>query len=630
MVKELKVSGLTQSYGNKVLFNDINFSIFSNQHVGLVGINGTGKTTFLNVIAGKSKADSGEIKKPKDYRIGHLEQDPDFDPEKTVLETVYDGDTPLMQAVREYEQALYDLEKDPENKRNQDKFTRAEEQMNTQQAWTANSQAKSVLTNLGITQMQSKMENLSGGQVKRTMLAQVLIQSPDLLILDEPTNHLDYPMISWLENYLSEYKGALLMVTHDRYFLDRTVDKIIELSSGNLYSYEGNYQSFVRQKSEREAQEVEQAHKSQQLYKQELAWMREGVRARGTKQQARVDRFSNLESQVKNQSSSQELEMGFQSKRLGKKVLELKDASLSIDGKTILSDFNILIQNDERLGITGKNGSGKSSLLNNFAGRFPLDEGVLEVGETVRIAYYTQTNEGMEDDQRLIDYLQEISEEAKTAEGHVRNVRQLLEQFLFPRNVHHQKIGTLSGGEKRRLYLLSLFLREPNVLLLDEPTNDLDIETLTILESYIQDFPGAVIAVSHDRYFLDKVADKLLVFQGEGQIDDYLGNMTDYLEQNTQPGARESTPQAAEPKTKKIREEKTKEKTRLNYHEQKEWETIEEEMFTLDERIAEIPEEMEKAGNDLNRLQELEKERQELNEELEEKMERWEYLSQYV
>lgn len=531
MLKELKVTDLKKTYGEKDLFDQISFLVHEKDRIGLIGTNGTGKTSLLNIIAGIDSGDGDRqtVFYPTDYRIGYLSQAAEFSDELTVLQAVFQGNSPLIQTVRAYEEALIELGENGEDPDVQKRYAKAEEQMNKEDAWTTDTNAKIILQKLGISELDKKISTLSGGQKKRVSLAQVLIDEPDLLLLDEPTNHLDYEAIEWLENYLKQYRGALLMVTHDRYFLDRVANRIFELSFGKLYEYKGNYEAYVLEKAERDRVEVEQEEKRKRLYKQELAWMRAGVQARGTKQQARINRFEDLKENLYQVNQEDDLELNLATQRLGKKVLEIKDGSYRINDQTLLEHLDLLIQSRERLGITGKNGAGKSTLLNILAGRIPLDSGTMSIGETVHLAYYTQENEEMAPDKRMIAYLQEAAEEAKTADGSQIGVAELLERFLFPRFMHGTLIGKLSGGEKRRLFLLKLLIQQPNVLLLDEPTNDLDIATLTILEDYFRSFPGAVITVSHDRYFLDKVADKLLVFQGNGKQELYYGNMSSYL-----------------------------------------------------------------------------------------------------
>lgn len=629
-MREFKVEGLSQSIGAKQLFNQVDLSIMDHDKIGLIGINGTGKTTFLNTITGRTPSDSGTITKPKDYTISYLTQKHEMDLEQTILDTVYAGENPLMTTVKEYERVLSQLESNPTDPKIQEQFTRIEQQMTTMDAWNASTSAKSILSRLGITNLDQKVGNLSGGQQKRVQLAQVLIQKPDLLILDEPTNHLDYHMISWLEEYLKAYKGAVLLVTHDRYFLDRVVTQIVELSFGTLQFYQGNYQDYVRQKAEREEIENQQRHKDKQLYKKELAWMREGVRARGTKQEARKSRFHDLKERVNNQPSNESIKMNLEGARLGKKVIEFEDACFQRDQAVILDNFNLLIQKNDRIGVTGKNGSGKSTFLNLLTGRLQLDQGKLEIGETVKIAYYTQNNEDLDPNKRVIEYLREVAEEVQAADGTMVSVTQLLEQFMFPKESHGSYIRSLSGGEKRRLFLLKLLMQQPNVLVLDEPTNDLDIQTLTILEDYIDHFSGAVISVSHDRYFLDKISNKLLVFQGEGRIEEHFTSLTEYLENKREESSSKKQSRPEKQKTVNRSEKQSKQKTKLNYHEQKEWASIEDEIEALENQLEAVQQEMVEAGSDFAKISELNAQQSELEEKLEVKMERWEYLSEFV
>ena len=625
-MKELKVTDLKKTYGEKDLFDQISFLIHEKDRIGLIGTNGTGKTSLLNIIAGIDSGDGDRqtVFYPTDYRIGYLSQAAEFSDELTVLQAVFQGNSPLIQTVRAYEEALIELGENGEDPNVQKRYAKAEEQMNKEDAWTTDTNAKIILQKLGISELDKKINTLSGGQKKRVSLAQVLIDEPDLLLLDEPTNHLDYQAIEWLENYLKQYRGALLMVTHDRYFLDRVANRIFELSFGKLYEYKGNYEAYILEKAERDRVEVEQEEKRKRLYKQELAWMRAGVQARGTKQQARINRFEDLKENLYQVNQEDDLELNLATQRLGKKVLEIKDGTYRINDQTLLEHLDLLIQSRERLGITGKNGAGKSTLLNIRAGRIPLDSGTISIGETVRLAYYTQENEEMAPDKRMIAYLQEAAEEAKTADGSQIGVAELLERFLFPRFMHGTLIGKLSGGEKRRLFLLKLLIQQPNVLLLDEPTNDLDIATLTILEDYFRSFPGAVITVSHDRYFLDKVADKLLVFQGNGKQELYYGNMSSYLLKQKE------LQQPAEKVKPKTQSKEPAGKKKLSYMEQKEWETIEEDIAELEEKISLLQEEMNHQGDDFTRLQELQNDVSEAEAQLEEKMARWEYLSEWA
>lgn len=627
-MKELKVTGLHKTYGEKTLFYDLNFMIHEKDRIGLIGINGTGKSSLLKIIAGIESGDGdlNPLDYAKDYRIAYLAQESDFDNNQTVLQAVFESDSIKVQVVREYEQALQQLAEDGNNNQAQKRFAKAEAAMNEQDAWQTDTNAKIILQKLGIHQLHEPIKNLSGGQQKRVGLAQVLIDEPDLLLLDEPTNHLDYDAITWLENYLKNYRGALLMVTHDRYFLDRVTNRIFELSNGELQEFSGNYEHYLAAKAERERVNAEVEQKKKQLYKQELAWMRAGAKARTTKQQARINRFEDLKESMGQTKNEEQVAIEMATKRLGKKVIEFKQANYAYDNKVILTNFDLLVQARERIGITGENGAGKSTLLNIISGKIPLQSGILTIGETVRMAYYTQQNDVMDPNQRMINYLQEVAEMVKKNDGTQVSVTEMLERFLFPRQTHGTPIGKLSGGEKRRLFLLKLLMGQPNVLLLDEPTNDLDIATLTVLEDYLDTFPGAVLTVSHDRYFLDKVAEKLLVFKGNGVINSYFGSITDYLAENTADISVATT-------TKKVAESLTKEATtkkKLTYMEQKEWQTIEEDITLLEEKIATLAEEMNHQGADFTKLQELQKQISESEKILEDKMQRWEYLSEFA
>lgn len=629
-MKLLRADNLDKNYGTKQLLDNVSFLIKEKDRIGLIGINGTGKSTLVKILSGKDHVEKGSIDYPNDYKIGYLSQDTIFSEDISVLDAVFDDDTPVMKAIRSYEKALVDLAQDGENPAVQKAYEKAEEAMNKEDAWLAETSAKTILNKLGILFLDKKVSELSGGQQKRLGLAQVLIQSPDLLLLDEPTNHLDYETIQWLEDYLNHYQGSLIVITHDRYFLDRVTNRIFELANGTLHEYTGNYQAYLVQRAEREEQEKKSLHKNKQLFKQELAWMRAGVKARGTKQQARINRFNDLKDKVSGSSDKGNLEFSVGTKRLGKKVIEIEHANFKIANQVILKDFELLVQANERLGITGENGSGKSTLLNLIAGNLTLDSGVIELGETVNIGYYTQTNDTLDESKRIISYLQEIAEEVKQQDGTVISVTEMLERFLFPRNVHGTLISKLSGGEKRRLYLLSILIQQPNVLLLDEPTNDLDVETLTILEDYLSDFPGAVIAVSHDRYFLDKTMDKLLIFKGQGDMTTFYGSMSDYVEQTGEQESFEKTTKSTT--TKKVDKVVSNdgEKKKLTYKEKIEWDTIEEDIAQLEENIESLNEQMLDNSSDAIKLQDLQATLTTTEQTLEDKLERWEYLSEFA
>ena len=614
------VEKLTKSVGDKTVFQEISFIIHDLDRIGLIGVNGTGKTTLLDVLSGKSGFD-GDVypfSAKSDYKISYLTQEPDFDEEKTVLDTVLSSDLREMQLIREYEllMAAYDEAK-------QARLDKVMAEMDSLHAWEIESQVKTVLSKLGISDLAAKISQLSGGLRRRVQLAQVLLSEADLLLLDEPTNHLDIDTIEWLTNFLKNSKKTVLFITHDRYFLDNISTRIFELDGGSLIEYQGNYQDYVRLKAEQDERDAALLHKKQQLYKQELSWMRRQPQARATKQQARINRFHDLKSDLAGQTNQTDLEMNFETSRIGKKVIEFQDVDFAYGDKQILSHFNLLLQNKDRLGIVGDNGVGKSTLLNLIAGQLQPQSGQVIIGETVRVAYFSQRIGGLDESKRVINYLQEVAEEVKSGSG-TTSIAELLEQFLFPRSSHGTLIEKLSGGEKKRLYLLKLLLEKPNVLLLDEPTNDLDIATLTVLENFLQGFAGPVITVSHDRYFLDKVASKILAFE-DGQVREFFGNYTDYLDEKA---FRQSSAAISQKKEKEKPVKAREQKKRMSYFEKQEWETIEADIEELEARIAAIETEMEQNGSDFTKLSELQKELDDKNEQLLEKYERYEYLSE--
>ncbi|RSI07498.1 ABC-F family ATP-binding cassette domain-containing protein [Streptococcus sanguinis] len=614
------VDKLTKSVGDKTVFRDISFIIHDLDRIGLIGVNGTGKTTLLDVLSGKSgfDGDVSPFSAKTDYKIAYLTQEPDFDEEQTVLDTVLSSDLREMQLIREYELLLtaYD-----ENQQSRLEVVMSE--MDSLHAWEIESQVKTVLSKLGLTNLSLKVGQLSGGLRRRVQLAQVLLGDADLLLLDEPTNHLDIDTIEWLTHFLKNSKKTVLFITHDRYFLDNISTRIFELDGGRLIEYQGNYQDYVRLKAEQDERDAALLHKKQQLYKQELSWMRRQPQARATKQQARINRFHDLKKDLVGQTTDSNLEMNFETSRIGKKVIEFQNVDFAYNQKPILSQLSLLIQNKDRIGIVGDNGVGKSTLLNLIAGKLQPQAGQLIIGETVRVAYFSQQIEGLDESKRVINYLQEVAEEVKIGSG-TTSIAELLEQFLFPRSTHGTLIEKLSGGEKKRLYLLKLLLEKPNVLLLDEPTNDLDIATLTVLENFLQGFAGPVITVSHDRYFLDKVAGKILAFEN-GSIREFFGNYTDYLDEKAFLAERSAISQKTEKeKSTKVREEKK----RMTYFEKQEWESIEADIEALEERISEIETAMQENGSDFARLSQLQQELDEQNEKQLEKYERYEYLSE--
>lgn len=621
----ISAENISKSYSEKELIVNINLGINEGDKIGLIGINGTGKSTLLKIISGLEVPDKGRVIRANSISIEYLPQNPEFDFEASVLEQVFRGDSAVMKLIRDYEAALQ-----VDDTTNYDiiKLTHSMDALN---AWSIESEAKSILTKLGILDFKAKIASLSGGQKKRVAMAAALINPSDLLILDEPTNHLDNDSIDWIEQYLNKRKGALLMITHDRYFLDRVVNEIIELDRGNLHQYKGNYSSFLEKKIEREDLEAASESKRQSLYKKELAWIRRGAKARTTKQKARIDRFENLGKELVNvNEDSMEISVG--SSRLGKKVIELENVYKSFDDKVVIDNFSYIALRKDRVGIIGPNGSGKSTLINIIAGRLKADCGNVNVGETVKIGLYSQETYHMDDNLRVIEYIKEAAEYIENAEGYKITASQMLEKFLFPGALQWSPIGKLSGGEKRRLYLLRVLMEAPNVLLLDEPTNDLDIETLEILEDYLEDFPGAVITVSHDRYFLDKLVDKIFVFEGNGIVMQYTGNYSDYLEAVK---SENSISNKTNEKTKNNVnkgytnvDKKTEKPFKFSYKEQKEYEEIDSIIAELESNMEKLEIKISEASSDYTLLQQLLSEKEELDNRLQEKMNRWVYLSE--
>ncbi|HEM5678780.1 TPA: ABC-F family ATP-binding cassette domain-containing protein [Streptococcus suis] len=614
------VEHLTKSVGDKTVFADLSFIIHQGDRIGIIGVNGTGKTTLLDVLSGRIgfDGDVSPFRTKNAYKIAYLTQEPDFDESKTVLDTVLSSVLRETQLIREYELLLSHYDE-----ASQARLEKVMAEMDSLNAWEIESQVKTVLSKLGLTDLNKTVAELSGGLRRRVQLAQVLLGNADLLLLDEPTNHLDIDTIEWLTTFLKNTKKSVLFITHDRYFLDNVATRIFELDRASLTEYQGNYQDYVRLKAEQDERDAALRHKKEQLYKQELAWMRRQPQARATKQQARINRFHDLKGDLANKIDDSELEINFETSRIGKKVINFENVSFSYPDKPILKDFNLLIQNKDRIGIVGDNGKGKSTLLNLIAGDLQAYSGKVDIGETIRIGYFSQTIKGLDESKRVINFLQEVAEEAKTTSGMV-SIAELLEQFLFPRNTHGTLIEKLSGGEKKRLYLLKILLQRPNVLLLDEPTNDLDIATLTVLEHFLQGFTGPVITVSHDRYFLDKVANKILAFEDSG-IETFFGNYTDYLDEKAFLASSSAISlEKPKEKTEKIKESKK----RMSYFEKQEWATIEEDIAGLEERIATIEAEMLTCGSDFTKLSDLQKELDEKNDLLLEKYERYEYLSE--
>lgn len=642
----LTVEQLTKTYGEKVLFQDASFGMDENDKIGVIGVNGTGKSTFLKVIAGLTQADSGKVAINRDVRVTFLAQNPEYAPDLTVLRGVFQGGGPELQVVSAYMEAEEALEREPGDVARQAELSRLSQEMDRLQTWTLVSEAKSVLSKLGIPDFAQRMGSLSGGQRKRVALASALILPSELLIMDEPTNHIDNDTVAWLEAYLQKRRGALLLITHDRYFLDRVCNVMLELDHGRLFRYEANYSRFLELKSEREEREAASEQKRQNLLRNELAWIRRGAKARSTKQKARIERFEQLQA-AKTEYKSDSLEISVASTRLGRKILEIDGLRKSIEGRLLIGELTYTAVPGDRVGIVGPNGSGKSTLLNMIAGRIEPDAGEIVVGQTVKLGYFTQEHQEMDSQQRAIEYIKEVAEVVTTADGTRITAAQMLERFLFPPDMQWTPIGKLSGGEKRRLYLLRVLMGAPNVLLLDEPTNDLDIQTLTVLEAYLDEFPGAVFVVSHDRYFLDRTIDKIMAFEGGGVVAVHVGDYSDYEErtQRLSGGKADAAGQAVSGSRKSgadrsdrggaglqaasgSRDSGRAEKLKFSYNEQREYETIDATIEAAEQRLTTISGEMESAASDAVRLQELMQQQQEAEAELERLMERWTYLNE--
>ncbi|MCK8060029.1 MULTISPECIES: ABC-F family ATP-binding cassette domain-containing protein [unclassified Fusibacter] len=617
----IQIDNLSKSYAEKTLFSDISVTLTDGDKVGLIGVNGTGKSTFLKILSGYEVADTGLLSMPKQTVIAYLPQVPVYNEDTTVLEDVFYGDSEVMRIIREYEWTSKALEKDAMNEGLQARFTQLTDRMTALDAWSFESQVKTILSKLGVDNYDDKVSSLSGGQQKRIALARALITPSDLLILDEPTNHLDHQTVDWLETYLGGYKGALVMITHDRYFLDRVVNRTLELDEGSMYSYSGNYAQFLEKKLERKERDHTTKEKQAKLYKQELAWMRAGVQARRTKQKARKERFKDLESSLENKNDiGMSIDVGH--RRLGTKTIEMEQVTFSYgNGVNLIDGYDFLLDRNDRLGIIGQNGMGKSTFLNVLTGKLKPTSGKVSIGETVSIGYFTQHASELPPEKRAIDFIKDIAEFVTTASGAKITASQMMERFLFDKNLQWNPIGKLSGGERRRLYLLSVLMATPNVLILDEPTNDLDIDTMTILEAYLDEFSGAVIAVSHDRYFLDRVCDRVMSFEQIGQIRMNTGNYSDYMNkwQDEQNALIKTSEIKTDTRTKNV-------KLKMTYKEQKEFEALDGDIANAEERLTMLDDEMVRCATDFVRLQHLQEEKDALEEVLLTLLERQEYL----
>lgn len=618
-----KIEHLNKSYADKVIFDDLNLSISEHEKIGLVGINGTGKSTLLKVIGGLDEDFSADITHPNQYRIRYSSQKQNLDGDMTVFQAVLSSDTDTLRIIKTYEEAVntYTVH---QNDANFNKMMEAQELMDQHHAWDYNAEIKTILSKLGINDTAKKVKALSGGQQKRVVLAKTLIEQPDLLLLDEPTNHLDFESINWLINYVKQYPHTVLFVTHDRYFLNEIATRIVELDRGKLKSYPGNYEDYIAMRAENEVIEQKQQEKQKTLYKQELAWMRAGAKARTTKQQARINRFNDLETEVQSHHQKDKGQLNLAYSRLGKQVFELDHLTKKIQNKTLFKDVTEIIQSGRRIGIVGPNGAGKTTMLNILNQDDTDYSGELKVGQTVKIAYFKQTEETLDRDIRMIDYLREESEVAKEKDGTSVSVTQLLERFLFPSATHGKKIYKLSGGEQKRLYLLRLLVHQPNVLLLDEPTNDLDTETLMILEDYIGTFGGSVVTVSHDRYFLNKVAQEYWYIH-DGQLERIIGTFEDYeayKKEKDRQDTLEKQAQQSKPKSN------VRKKTGLSYKEKREYEVLMERIETTELRLEQIDDEMIEASTDYAKIKELNEEKEHLEQSYDADITRWSELEE--
>jgi len=620
----LSVENISKSYGARRLFQEVSFGLAEGEKAALVARNGSGKTTLLNILAGKEQTDTGRVTFRKGIRVEFLSQDPDLVPTRSILESALSANNPMTQAVLNYEKAL-------ENPEDAEAYQRAYDAMEQLQAWDLEGQVKTILGKLGLHNVGQEIQSLSGGQRKRVALARILISSPDLLILDEPTNHLDLDMIEWLETFLGQKGMTLLMVTHDRYFLESICDSILELDGEKLYRHPGNYSSFLERKAERKEVEATNVDKARNLMRKELDWIRRQPKARGTKSKARIDAFHELKKEAHKDLREDELKLNIKMTRLGSKILEVHKLSKSYGDKLLIEGFNYVFKKGEKVGIAGANGSGKSTLLKMLTNREEPSSGKIIIGDTVQFGFYTQDGLHLKEDKRVIDVVREIAEYIpREGKGGDLSASQLLERFLFEGDKQYTYVSKLSGGERRRLYLCTVLMANPNFLILDEPTNDLDILTLNVLEDFLNEFPGCVLVVTHDRYFMDKICDHLFAFEAGGKIKDFPGNYTEYRAFQAEEISKRKLREESMVKTKVSKTNTTQEKTKLTYAERLEFEALEGELESLEQQRAELAKALEEAATDAEKVMSLSREIQVVQDLLEEKEMRWLELSEYA
>lgn len=623
----LSAENLGHSYGVRTLFKNISFNIEEGDKIGVIGVNGTGKSTLLRDIA-TGEPGEGKITKNGACIIEYLPQDPPFDPEATVLEQVFRGESAQLDVVRRYEEAVQQAAAAPDDKAAQQRLIALQQEMDSNFAWQLESEAKAVLDKLGITDLRQPMRELSGGQRKRVALAGVLVRPSDLLILDEPTNHMDNDTVAWLEEVLQKRKGALLMVTHDRYFFDRVVNRTLEIDGGEGYLYTGNYSLFLQKREERRIAAAGAAQRLRNVYRRELAWISRGAEARRTKSKERIERFNVLKEEVNNIKKEQQLEISSVGSRLGKTIIECEHIGLDYGGKTYINDFNYVLLRNDRIGIVGPNGSGKSSLMDIIAGRIMPTRGTVKVGRTVKIGYFAQHSEFKDAGCRVLEYIKNVSDYIETSDGMRITAAQMLERFLFPPELQWVPVSKLSGGEKRRLYLLSVLMSAPNVLILDEPTNDLDIPTLSVLEDYLDTFNGAVIAVSHDRYFLDRFADKIFAFMGGGEVRQFIGDYSRYEQARAEAQSLARQEERAQNAAKPQQREEKQRAPKMTYKEKLEYEKIEQVIAQAEAELKMTELEINACGTDFVKLTELTQKQQELTQRISDLTDRWAYLEE--